>query len=118
MQITVKGRHIEVGGQDRDYALLKLGKLEKRLSDPANKLEVELYVERNDHIAEGTLWAKGKTLRAKEKGAGFKEALDLMAKDLERQVQRYRDKREPRERAHIAKRHEPTWLARESNLSG
>lgn len=108
MRITLKGRHVEITDDIRDYALAKLRKLERKHADPTSELEVELHLERSDHVAAATLHAKGRTLRAKEKGSGFKEALDLLSANLERQVQRYRDKRNPRERAHIAKRHEPS----------
>jgi putative sigma-54 modulation protein len=69
-------------------------------------VELELWEEKNPsihngHIAEATIFAKGPTLRAREEARDFKAAIDELVDNLERQVQRYRDKRrrEPRRRA-------------------
>ena len=101
MRLEVKGRNVEVNDSIRRYAEDKLDKLEKQLPEPT-QIEVELTLETNpsiadDHIAEGTVWAKGTTLRVRERSAGFETSIDQLADKLERQVKRYREKRSRRE---------------------
>ncbi len=116
MRLEVKGRNVEVNDSIRRYAEDKLDKLEKQLPEPT-QIEVELTLETNpsiadDHIAEGTVWAKGTTLRVRERSAGFETSIDQLADKLERQVKRYREKRSRREtgrRANGAGSDEPTF---------
>ena len=98
MKLQVKGRNVEVSDSIRSYAQAKLGKLERQLHDPA-RVELELAVERNpsiaeNQIAEATVWTKGPILRAKESSHDMKASIDQLADKLERQVTRYREKRQ------------------------
>lgn len=100
MQLQVKGKNLEVSDSIRDYAEEKLGKLKKQLSDPA-RVELELAVERNrsiadSHVAEATVWTKGPVLRARESSEDMKASIDKLVEKLERQVVRYREKRQRR----------------------
>jgi putative sigma-54 modulation protein len=102
MRLEVKGRNVEVSESIRRYAEEKLGKIAKQLPDGPTQIEVELMLETNpsiteDHVAEGTVWTKGSTLRACERSAAFEASIDLLADKLERQVKRYREKRSRRE---------------------
>jgi putative sigma-54 modulation protein len=113
MQLEVKGKNIEVSAAIHDYAERKLGKLAKQLADPT-RVELELAVERNpsiaaNHVAEATIWTKGPTLRAREAAPGWEASIDQLVDKLERQIERYRDKRvlEPRRSAQ-RKREEPS----------
>ncbi len=116
MRLEVKGRNVEVNDSIRRYAEDKLDKLEKQLPEPT-QVEVELTLETNpsiadDHIAEGTVWTKGSTLRVRERSAGFEASIDQLADKLERQVKRYREKRSRREtgrRANGSGPEEPTF---------
>src|SRR5215475_11977218 len=106
MRLQVKGRNVEVSPAIRSYAEEKGGKLDRQLADPT-RVELELAVERNPSIAdkivaEATIWTKGPVLRAKEASTSMRASIDLLTDKLERQVQRYRDKRrhEPRRHAH------------------
>ena len=116
MRLEVKGRNVEVNDSIRRYAEDKLDRLEKQLPEPT-QVEVELTLETNpaiadDHIAEATVWAKGSTLRVRERSAGFETSIDLLADKLERQVKRYRQKRSRREtgrRANGSGPGEPTF---------
>ena len=51
-------------------------------------------------MAEGTIFTKGPTLRAREASRDIRAAIDQLVDNLERQVKRYREKRteEPRRR--------------------
>src|ERR671917_757875 len=100
MRLEVKGRNVEVSDAIRRYAEEKLGRLERQLADPT-QVELELAVENNpsiadDHVAEATIWTKGPTLRARESSTAFEASIDQLVDKLERQVQRYRDKRSRR----------------------
>ena len=118
MRLEVKGRNVEVNDSIRRYAEDKLDKIEKQLPEPT-QIEVELTLETNpsiaeDHVAEGTVWTKGSTLRARERSVGFETSIDLLADKLERQVKRYREKRSRRETGRRANGH----LADEPAFSG
>jgi putative sigma-54 modulation protein len=98
VRLQVKGRNLEVSDSIRSYAQEKLGKLERQLHDPT-RVELELAVERNpsiadNQIAEATVWTKGPILRAKESSHDMKASIDQLVDKLERQVTRYREKRQ------------------------
>ena len=97
MRLQVKVKNVEVTDSLKDYALQKLGKLEKHLNDAA-RLELELQVEKNpsisqNQVAEATIWTKGPVLRARESSTDMKASIDQLVEKLERQARRYRDKR-------------------------
>ena len=97
VRLQVKGKNVDVTDSLKDYALQKLGKLDKHLNDAA-RLELELHVEKNpsisqNQVAEATVWTKGPVLRARESSTDMKASIDLLVDKLERQVRRYRDKR-------------------------
>jgi putative sigma-54 modulation protein len=98
VRLQVKGKNVEVSESLYRYAEEKLGKLERHLND-ATRLELELAVEKNPsiaerQIAEATVWTKGPILRARESSDDMKASIDLLVEKLERQVKRYRDKRQ------------------------
>src|SRR6266540_3265884 len=100
MRLQVKGKNVEVSDSIRAYAEEKLGRLERQLADPT-RVELELAVERNpsiadNHVAEATIWTKGPVLRAKEASTDMRASIDLLTDKLERQVTRYREKRQRR----------------------
>jgi putative sigma-54 modulation protein len=97
VRLQVKGKNVDVTDSLKNYALQKLGKLEKHLNDAA-RLELELQVEKNpsisaNQVAEATIWTKGPVLRARESSSDMKASIDLLVEKLERQARRYRDKR-------------------------
>ena len=108
MQLQVKGKNVEVSESIRDYAETKLRKLERQLADPT-KVELELTVEKNpsiaaSHVAEATIWTKGPTLRARESAPDVRASIDLLVDKLERQVTRYREKRQRARPSHAPER--------------
>ena len=105
MRLQVKGKNVEVTPSMREYAERKLSKLARQLADQT-QVEVELSEQRNpsiaeSHVAEGTIFTKGPTLRAKESSTDMKASIDQLVDKLERQVKRYRERRivEPRRHA-------------------
>jgi putative sigma-54 modulation protein len=107
MQLQVKGKNLDLTPELVDYAERKIGKLQKLLADPT-RVMVELAVERNpsiadNQIAEATIWTKGPVLRAREASRDMKASIDQLADKLERQVERYRDKRTVERRREAAR---------------
>jgi putative sigma-54 modulation protein len=97
VRLQVKGKNVDVTDSLKDYALQKLGKLDKHLNDTA-RLELELHVEKNpsiaqNQVAEATIWTKGPILRARESSTDMKASIDMLVDKLERQARRYREKR-------------------------
>jgi putative sigma-54 modulation protein len=102
MRLQVKGNNVELTPSIREYAERKLAKLDKVLAEQT-QVEVELSEQRNpsiaaSYVAEGTIFAKGTTLRAREASADMRASIDQLVDKLERQVKRYRERRivEPR----------------------
>ena len=98
MRLQIKGRNLTVTPDIEEYALEKLGKLERFLSE-TTQIELELSVEKNrsiaeNQVAEATIWTRGPILRARESSTDMRAAIDLMTDKLERQVKRYKDKRQ------------------------
>ena len=90
MELSIKGKNLEVSDAIRSYAERKLGKLDKHVNKQA-RVEVELTMEKNpsiadNQVAEATLWLKGHTLRAREATRDMKASIDELSAKLLRQV--------------------------------
>lgn len=112
MRLQVKGKGVDVSPSIREYAERKLLKLQKQLAEQT-QVEVELSEQKNPsiadrHIAEGTIYGKGATLRAREASPEMKATIDLLAAKLERQVKRYRERRRVEPRRHAEHNGETT----------
>lgn len=97
MQMTVKGRHMDVTPAIREYAEEKVGRVAKILNSMLMSAEVELYTERNRSIekaqvAEVTVHTKGHVIRAKESAHDIYAAIDLVSEKLESQVRKFKSK--------------------------
>ncbi|MGD0453938.1 MAG: ribosome-associated translation inhibitor RaiA [Solirubrobacteraceae bacterium] len=104
MQIDIKGRNVPVTDELRTHAEKRLTKVARQVSDLA-RLEIEIFKEPNPrvadcHVAEGTLYLKGVTLRASDASPDMLHSLNLMVDELARQVKRHRDKLRHRREAH------------------
>jgi putative sigma-54 modulation protein len=96
MQIDIKGRNVPVTDEIRAHAQRRLAKVARQVSDLA-RLEIEIFKEPNPRVtdcqvAEGTLYMKGVTLRARDCSPEMLHSLNLMVDELARQVKRHRDK--------------------------
>ena len=106
MQIAIKGRNVPVTDEIRTHAERRLTKVSRQVSDLA-RLEIEIFKEPNPrvancHVAEGTLYLKGVTLRAQDASPDIRHSMNLMVDELARQVKRHRDKlRHRRDRSEI-----------------
>lgn len=92
MQLHVRGRNLEVSDATRDFAERKLAKLDKQLHPPT-RLELELCTERNNEVAELTVWLKGRTLRYRASSSDMKVSIDEVVEKLQRELSELRDKR-------------------------
>ena len=97
MDVTVRGRHMDVRSDIKSYAEEKVGKVAKILNGMVMSIEIELYHERNRsidkrQIAEVTLYTKGHVIRAREGSPDMKAAIDLVAEKLESQARKYKSK--------------------------
>ena len=97
MQLQVSGRNLDVTEPIREYALRKLARIERHLTEDT-RVDLELAIERNRSIsanqhAELTVWSQGPVLRAHEYAEDMYAAIDLAVDKLDRQVRRYRERR-------------------------
>lgn len=116
MRIQVKAHRGHVSDQVRAYAEKRLAKLERRLYS-GTLVEVTMSRQnnpsiKNDHTAEAVIYTKGPNIVAQESAESYEAAIDRLVDKLERQVERYRDKRthEPRR---ARQRAEPPAVERE-----
>lgn len=105
MRLQVKAHHGNLTESVRAYAEKRLAKLDRRLHD-LTLVEITLSQEHNpsianDHLAEAVVYTKGPTIVARESAQTYEAAIDQLVDKLERQIERYRDKRthEPRRTA-------------------
>ena len=105
MRLQVKGKNHDVSDSIRVYAEQKMQKLSKQLGDVV-QVEIELSLERNPsirdcHVAEGTIFTKGHSLRARQATNDMRSSIDGLTDKLLREVKAYREKRrrEPRRKA-------------------
>ena len=97
MQLKLTARHEHLDDNVRQYAERKLAKLDRRLND-LTLVEVTFSQEHNPSIAAGhtvdaVIHTKGPSLVAHESATTYEAAIDRLLDKLERQVERYRDKR-------------------------
>ena len=113
MQLQIKAQHETVPESVHAYTEKRLSKLSRRLYE-GTLVEVTFSREHNpsirdDHVAEGVVFMKGPNLVAREAAPTYEAAVDLLVDKLERQIERYRDKkvREPRRAAQRKRDGEP-----------
>lgn len=108
MRLQVKALHDTIDDSVRAYVDKRIGKLGKRLYDQT-LVEVTLWREHNpsirdNHSAEAIVYTKGPNLVARESALTYEAAIDLLVEKLERQIERYRDKRVHEPRRGVQKR--------------
>lgn len=118
MQLQLKSQHAAVPDAVREYAEKRLSKLSRRLYD-GTAVEVTFSRERNpsireDHVAEAVVFMKGPNIVARESASTYEAAVDLLVEKLERQIERYRDKRVHEPRRAAQRRREPVLPGEEA----
>lgn len=91
MQITVSGHQMEITEPLRTYASEKITRIQKHF-DHMTTTNIVLHVEKNRHMAEATIHAKGATLHANAEGSDMYAAIDSLADKLDRQVLKHKEK--------------------------
>lgn len=91
MQITVSGHQIEITSPLREYALEKIGRVQRHF-DQAITADVVLHVEKKRFSAEANIHAKGAMIHADAAGTDMYAAIDLLVDKLDRQVLRHKEK--------------------------
>lgn len=102
MQLQIQAQHGNVPDAVHAYTEKRFAKLARRLYE-GTVVEVTFSMQRNpsirdDHVAEAVALTKGGNLVAREAATTYEAAIDQLVDKLERQIERYRDKRvlEPR----------------------
>ncbi len=99
MRLQLKVRHGDHVSDDvRAYVEEKVGKLGRRIHQESTLADIELSREHNpaiaeDHVAEVILYTKGPSLQAREAATTYEVAVDRVVAKLERQLERYKGKR-------------------------
>lgn len=91
--VTVTGRHVLVTESMKDYALEKLGKLEKfhqRLIDVTVTMDIQKMDQRVDILAK----INDQTIKSHAITQDMYASIDLAVERLEEQLRRYKDKRQ------------------------
>jgi len=91
MQITVSGHRIEITESMRTYASEKVGRIQKHF-DHVIDANIVLHVQKNRHIAEAAIHARGTTMHANAEGSDMYAAIDSVAGKLDRQVLKHKEK--------------------------
>ncbi|CAJ2377079.1 MAG: ribosome-associated translation inhibitor RaiA [Gammaproteobacteria bacterium] len=102
MQLSISGQHMEVTPALREYVAGRVEKITRHF-DHVSGAHVVLHVEKNRHMAEATLSARGATVHASASAGDMYAAIDAMADKLDRQVARRKEKRADHHRGDGAK---------------
>lgn len=87
MEVLVRNAEGNLSANDKDYAALKLGKLD-RFFHQANKVEIVHREEKLTHRIEITVFADGFTVRGEEHDASVRAAIDKVAEKMENRLRR------------------------------
>jgi len=91
MDITVSGHQVDITSPLRDYALEKIGRIQRHF-DHAITADIVLHVEKKRYSAEANIRAKGAVIHANAAGDDMYAAIDLLTDKLDRQVLRHKEK--------------------------
>ena len=93
MNLSIQGHHIDVTPALREYVKTKLDRI-RRHFDQVIDVSAVLEVEKLQQKAEVTLHVKGKDLFAEAVDTDLYAAIDIVADRLDRQVLKYKNKRQ------------------------
>jgi putative sigma-54 modulation protein len=100
MELTVKGKNLEVTDRLQDYVEKKIGKLDRYLPS-ISEIWVELSTEgtkaaQDRQICQVTVRSNGTILRAEERSEDMFTSIDAVLDKMYRQIARYKGKRKNR----------------------
>ncbi len=91
MQIAISGQHLEVTASLKQYVEEKLEKIIHHF-DHLTGAQVVLHIEKESHMAEANLHAKGTSIHATGLAENMYAAIDSMTQKLDRQVLKHKEK--------------------------
>ncbi len=91
MKIIITGRHFDVSDDLSQYAEKKISKLEKYFHNLID-IEVIMYMEKHDHVVEVVINGDGVRFHGKEKAGDMYSSVDLVAKSMEKQTVKHKEK--------------------------
>lgn len=91
MDITVRGKNIEVTPALRDYVEKKVGRITKYFSD-VKDVHAVLFVKKSEQIIELTVSVNSIILRAQESTNDMYTSIDLVVDKIERQLTKHKTK--------------------------
>jgi putative sigma-54 modulation protein len=91
MQITISGQQVEITESLRTYVSEKVGRIQKHFDHVINT-SVVLHVQKNRHMAEATIHARGATLHADAEGGDMYAAIDSLVDKLDRQMRKHKER--------------------------
>lgn len=89
MQITFRGKNLDVTPALKEHATKRLSRLNRYFEQTLNA-QVSLEVERGQHIVEVTIPVSGLILRGEQRSSDMYASLDQVIDKLERQVRKYK----------------------------
>jgi putative sigma-54 modulation protein len=93
MKFNIRGIQLEVTEALRDYAIKKIGRLEKYFdTPPASDVTVTMSVIRDMQSVEVTIPLPGVLLRAEARTPDMYASIDLVEEKLERQIRKFKTK--------------------------
>jgi putative sigma-54 modulation protein len=93
MNLSISGHHLEVTPSIRAYVTQKLDRI-RRHFDQVVDMNALLSVDKLEQRAEVTIHLRGKEIYAQAVDADLYAAIDILADRLDRQVIKYKDKRQ------------------------
>ncbi|MEW5865604.1 MAG: ribosome-associated translation inhibitor RaiA [Bacillota bacterium] len=90
MEITVKGKNVEVTKALRDYAEKKVRKIQRFFEGDTIDAQVTMDVEKGFHVVEVTMQVNGLLLRGEDKTGDMYASVDGAVDKIERQIRKYK----------------------------
>ncbi len=102
MQVTIQGRNLEITPRLQEYIEGKADRLGRHLGT-ISQVRVDLVVEetrsaQDRQVAQFTVYSKKNILRAEERSADMFASIDAVMDKLDRQIERFKGKRQSRMR--------------------
>lgn len=104
MQITIRGKNMDVPGALKDYIERKLGKMD-RFFETDLSAQVTVSIERERHIVEVTMPLNGMLVRGEDEAQDLFSAVDKVMDKIMKQVEKYKT-RLMQKRSRAAKEYE------------
>lgn len=91
MKVNVNCKNLALTNAIREYAEKKAGKITKYFDD-VKSIDINLEIQKNMHIAEVLVDAKGMFLKGYEKSEDMYASIDIAVDKIEKQIIRYKEK--------------------------